>query len=355
MKILYGVQATGNGHITRARTLAPELAALGIKVDYLFSGRPADRLFDMAPFGNYQIRTGLSFCVENGRMRHWKTARQANLRRFLRDVRNLDTRFYDLVLTDFEPVVAWAARRQKTPSIGIGHQYAFAHGVPKAGNNPAAAMILRHFAPANIALGSHWHHFDAPILPPLIQTAAEPSQPAQDPRQVLVYLPFENQDQVIQVLRQIDGFRFHLFTADKAPGLYGPVHVHPFGRTTFQSRLAHCPAVICNAGFELISEALHLGKKILAKPIAGQMEQESNALALRRLGLGETCTKLDAHRIRHFLEHGVAHQVQYPNVAKALASWLSAGDWRSPQALSVAVWNDRAEPEEKADYRLMPG
>ena len=56
MRILYGVQATGNGHITRARVMAPALRNAGIEVDYLFSGRPADQLFNMEPFGDYQTR-----------------------------------------------------------------------------------------------------------------------------------------------------------------------------------------------------------------------------------------------------------------------------------------------------------
>ncbi|MEX0584788.1 MAG: MJ1255/VC2487 family glycosyltransferase, partial [Natronospirillum sp.] len=287
MRILYGVQATGNGHITRARTMAPELAQLGIQVDYVFTGRPADQLFDMAPFGTYQVRRGLSFCVENGRMNYLKTARQARLRQCIADIKALDTHAYDLVITDFEPITAWAARRQGTPCIGIGHQYAFAHAVPKAGANPLAEAILRWFAPAQLALGSHWHHFDAPILPPLIHTEATMGlDPGADPNQVLVYLPFENTEQTVRLLRTIEGYQFHLFCADKPPGQYGSVHVHPFGRESFQSRLRQCPSVICNAGFELVSEALHLGKRILVKPIAGQMEQASNALALKRLGLG---------------------------------------------------------------------
>ena len=43
MRILYGVQGTGNGHITRARTMLPALQAAGIDVDFVFSGRPSER------------------------------------------------------------------------------------------------------------------------------------------------------------------------------------------------------------------------------------------------------------------------------------------------------------------------
>ena len=73
MKILYGVQGTGNGHISRAREMARAFSALGADVDFLFSGRPDNRYFDMDEFGEYQIRRGLTFVTENGEVSRWKT------------------------------------------------------------------------------------------------------------------------------------------------------------------------------------------------------------------------------------------------------------------------------------------
>jgi len=60
MRILYGVQGTGNGHITRARAMAKAMADQGLAVDYLFSGRAADQFFDMEPFGDYRLCKGLT-------------------------------------------------------------------------------------------------------------------------------------------------------------------------------------------------------------------------------------------------------------------------------------------------------
>ncbi|MGL5401221.1 MAG: glycosyltransferase family protein, partial [Plesiomonas shigelloides] len=51
MKLLYGIQGTGNGHLSRARELVPALRAQGIRVDVLCSGRAADAYFDMQVFG----------------------------------------------------------------------------------------------------------------------------------------------------------------------------------------------------------------------------------------------------------------------------------------------------------------
>ena len=45
MKILYGIQGTGNGHITRARVMASCFKKLNVEVDYVFSGRANTCIF----------------------------------------------------------------------------------------------------------------------------------------------------------------------------------------------------------------------------------------------------------------------------------------------------------------------
>ena len=48
MKLLYGVQGTGNGHIARARIMAAALAKRSdVEVDFVFTGREPDKYFDM--------------------------------------------------------------------------------------------------------------------------------------------------------------------------------------------------------------------------------------------------------------------------------------------------------------------
>ena len=67
MKILYGVQGTGNGHIARARAMAVAFRQQNIDVDFLFSGRDESKYFSMEAFGNYQTRSGLTFTANRGR------------------------------------------------------------------------------------------------------------------------------------------------------------------------------------------------------------------------------------------------------------------------------------------------
>ncbi len=95
MKILYGVQGTGQGHVSRSRAMAEALNEWPVDVTWLFSGRPREALFDMDVFGDFEHRRGLTFICEGGRIDKWATLRQNNFLQFVRDVRQLDLSDYD--------------------------------------------------------------------------------------------------------------------------------------------------------------------------------------------------------------------------------------------------------------------
>jgi uncharacterized protein (TIGR00661 family) len=324
MRVLYGVQATGNGHISRARALGKYLQAEGIAVDFIFSGRPADQLFDMQQFGDYQVKTGLTFVTEQGHINYLKTAIQAKPLQLWRDIHTLDCSPYDLVLTDFEPITAWAAYRQKKRSVAFGHQYAFLHQIPQIHDTPLSRSIFKFFAPAQQQIGLHWHHFDQPILPPIVDL--QPEQNTADQANILVYLPFEDQQQVMNWLMPLTDYRFFLYGPGLTKSQYGHIQCSAPCVDDFKRDLHQSAAVISNAGFELVSEALQLQKRILVKALQGQMEQESNALALEKLQLGQSTSSLDTTVIAKWLAKKTTDKtVQYPNVAHALAKWIRAG------------------------------
>jgi uncharacterized protein (TIGR00661 family) len=337
MKILYGVQATGNGHISRARAMEKYLTAAGATVDYLFSGRSADQLFDMQQFGDFQVKRGLTFATNKGKVNYWQSLWQASLKTLRDDIQQLDLSAYDFVLTDFEPISAHAARQQNKRSIAIGHQYAFLHDIPKENANLLSRLIFKHFAPAQFQLGLHWHHFNQPILPPIIDHIADDT--AVNPMQVLVYLPFEDQSQVVQMLKPLTDYQFLIFGPGLSKAALGHIHTHPPALTPFKNALSSCRYVLSNAGFELISEALQLHKQIMVKPLQGQMEQQSNALALQQLHLASRTDTLNSQIIARWLNQvNPEHQLQYPNVANAICQWLLQDTPDSISNLSKQLW-----------------
>ncbi|MGR8929371.1 MAG: MJ1255/VC2487 family glycosyltransferase [Gammaproteobacteria bacterium] len=338
MKIFYGVQGTGNGHITRARVMARELYAAGFDVTFQFTGRPSDRYFDMEIFNGYQVREGLTFNTNNGQVSYLKTVLEASPIRFVKDVKSLDLSKFDLVISDFEPVTAWAAKTQKRKVLGIGHQYAFGHSIPRKGADPLANQVIKYFAPADIGVGLHWHHFGQPILPPIIETPEFPRQV--QPSKIIVYLPFEEPNEIMRLLCPFENFEFHVYSPKVIPSKYTHVQFKPLSRNGFQQDLYDCSGIISNAGFELASESLQLGKKILAKPLHAQMEQISNAAALEQLGYGHTMFDLDSAAIEDWLHNPHAVRVTYPNVAKILVQWIQDGTPAMDNAFVEAVWDD---------------
>lgn len=336
MKILYGVQGTGNGHITRARGMSKQLSAAGIEVDYLFSGRPADKYYAMEPFGDWRWLNGLSFSVVKGKVKPLSTLLKAKPAQLLRDINSLELRGYDLVISDFEPITAWAAKRQKVPSLGIGHQYAFDYPIPKAGSNPLTRTIMRQFAPTQFSLGMHWYHYQQSIVPPIIDVWH--SKVDSEPKQIVVYLPFEDGREVSALLRQFPDYHFLYYGAFPCQSSVKNITYNPVSREGFQLDLARCGGVISNAGFELASEAISLGKKLLVKPLQGQMEQISNGLALGNLELGLSTKTLRTSVVRHWLDNFTARKITYPDVAKHIVEWIQEGDLSKKKSLVELLW-----------------
>ena len=68
MNILYGVNATGNGHISRSRITISELKKRGHNVTVLFSGRDVKDFFDLEEFRPYIIKQGFTFVFKKGKL-----------------------------------------------------------------------------------------------------------------------------------------------------------------------------------------------------------------------------------------------------------------------------------------------
>lgn len=317
--------------------MARELFAAGFDVTFQFTGRPADKYFDMEVFNGYQTREGLTFNTNKGQVSYIKTALQASPIQFVRDINTLDLSAYDLVISDFEPVTAWAAKKQKKKVLGIGHQYAFGHAIPRKGSDPIADQVMKYFAPADIGVGLHWHHFGQPILPPIIDTPEYPSQVQAN--KIVVYLPFEDSNEVMRYLCPFENFEFHVYSPNVIASKYPHIEFKALSRDGFQRDLYDCAGIISNAGFELASESLQLGKKILAKPLHSQMEQISNAAALEQLGYGHTMYDMDSAVIEDWLHNPHAVHITYPCVAKVLVNWIQNGMPAMDKDFVENVWD----------------
>ncbi|MEM0911659.1 MAG: MJ1255/VC2487 family glycosyltransferase [Pseudomonadota bacterium] len=341
MKILYGIQGTGNGHITRARHMASALSSRrDITVDYFFSGRDKNAYFDMATFGDFTCARGLTFVTQNGRIDYHKSVTQNNLFNFVNEIKSVIIKEYDLVINDFEPVTAWAAKKAGVPSLSVSHQAAFLHHVPKHKQGMFDKFITRYFAPTKHSLGTHWYHFGYDIIPPFVpKELIEKADDSRISEDVLVYLPFENPAEISEQLHFLSDYKFICHHPDVSErSIDKNVEWRPLSTHSFKQTLGHCSGVISNCGFELSTECLSLGKPLLVKPLARQYEQLSNAFTLQELGASHVMHQLDSEAIDDWLQQRASVKIEYPTNCDLLIDWIANGDWENPSEIRKKLW-----------------
>lgn len=341
MKILFGVQGTGNGHISRCRTLAKALTAAGADVDYIFSGRAPTDYFDMDAFGAYRTYEGMSFATKNGKINLRKTIQRIRGFRLIKDVRDLHLSNYDTIISDFEPVSAWAAHHQDRECLGISNQAVCQYMKPKEYGLVANA-IMKYYAPVTKPVGLHWFHFGHALVPPMIDPLI--CQPENG--KIVVYLPFESIEDIINLLIPFSQhYQFECFHPSvKQQDINNGITLKPLGRDSFTHAVASCSGIITNTGFALISEALVLGKKILTKPVSGQFEQLYNGECLSQLDLATVMYTLDKQTIEQWLTLPSPSAVIYPDVASYLANWIMSGQKQSIVDVSNHLWQQTVFP-----------
>ena len=337
MRLLYGVQGTGNGHLTRAIAMSEKIKTSfsKCKVDVLISGRVEEKL----PIKARKIiwRRGTTFVTKNGEVQFLKTLINFSPTQLIKDIRRLKIREYDLLITDYEPIVAWAGRVRRKEVIGIGHQYAFYYDIPIQGGKPLSTNFMKLFAPVTKKVGLHWHHFNQPILPPIVDVDQASESKIQN-NKVIVYLPFEETDKLTSDFKKISDHEFYVYHPKFENSSEGNIHKRKISRTTFKDDLITSNAVICNTGFELISECLTLGIRVFTKPLSNQIEQQSNGVALSKLDYATVVNKLLINDIRNWLKRDDSIKITYPNTQDSLVKWLAEGATRPIEELANDLW-----------------
>ncbi len=305
MKVLYGVQGTGHGHISRARVVLPKLREYA-EVDVLISGYNFHMDLDGAIA--YKAR-GISLTYDSkGSVDFLGTAFNLKPVKFIQDIQSVPLEEYDFVVNDFEPVTAWAAQAAGVNCVGISHQAAFmSTNVPRPKKRSLMAEgVMKHFAPFSAPVGSHYLRYDDFIEPPIIRKQIKELNPVQGDH-ITVYLPAFDHETLCSIFNQVKQVQWHIFSpfCEKAYEK-GNVFIRPIGKDTFLRSFESCLGVVSSTGFETTSESMFLGKRLLTIPIRNQYEQLCNAAALEKLG-GTVVYTIDdtfKHKVNEWIING---------------------------------------------------
>lgn len=318
MKVLYAIQGTGNGHLSRAQEIVPMLNKY-VDTTVLVSGNQSQiqSNFDV----NYQ-KTGLTFLSgKTGKIDLLRTVFKSHPIDFFNEIRTFPIKQFDLVITDFEPVSAWSALMHGVPCVEMSHQAAVIHpNAPKSvSRNRIGEYILNHYCPTKEKIGFHFDQYGDNIHTPVIRKNIR-SIDAKNHGHYTVYLPAYHDDVLLQFLKQfpVQWEVFSKFTKEKIR--HGNVDFHPIDNERFTQSFANCEGVLCGAGFELPAEAMFLNKKLLVIPMIGQYEQQCNALAAKNMGaiMIDGLNLMHHRTINLWLNQGIHLHVDYKDETEAI-------------------------------------
>ncbi len=325
MKILYAIQGTGNGHVSRAREIIPHLVNNG-ELDVLISGTQSD--VDI----NYPVKYkkhGWSFTFgKNGGVDFWDSWKQMRTPTLLKDIYSFPVNNYDLIINDFEPITAWACKLRGKHCVAMGHQAAFLS--PKTPRpkrkNYFFEFVFHNYSPSNEAIGFHYEKYDDFIHTPIIRSDIRQLNP-QNLGHITTYLPAHHDRFLVAKFNTIKEVKFEVFSKHTDTAYTnGNTHVFPINSEAYTKSLEGCMGLITAGGFEAPTEAIFLNKKVMIIPMAGQYEQHCNALGAEKAG----CTVLTEingdflHQLSNWVEHAKPLSINYPDETAEIIGTLVA-------------------------------
>ena len=304
-RIIYALSGQGRGHTSRSLATSEALRRRGHEVRFCCGGTAREILESQ---GESVLPVPLLCQVmRDNVVLHAQTffANWTSIRNLSQIVTRLSDEFDayrpDLLITDFEGFSQRAAERIGLPVLSFNHQQVVTetrYSLPLGNRYHAqvAKVIIKMIAPKNpehLLLTSFFfpplkNPSQTTLVPPIIRPAVQALEPETGDHVLVYYNQPEGSGALLDQLRQVDArFIVYNFPAPAHPEAYPNIVFKKPSLDGFLDDLARSRAIVCTAGFTLISEALFLGKPLLVVPNRGIFEQTLNALFLEREDLGK--------------------------------------------------------------------
>lgn len=330
-RIVCGVCGEGRGHAARMLVILGKLAH--IHQFHVFASGDAYRLLRQR-YDDDQVQIteipGLRFRYTDQRVSYVKSLAAAvpfvfRLRSLVAGVRQaMEAARPDLVITDFEPLTARAARDLDVPLMSVDHQRfitdvdltPFGRTLALKGLAMRQAIEL-YYSWQQLSVVSSFFGSHLPSTADRIHTGVllreqiRRALPRNDGH-LLVYLRKHTSPQLLQLLRQSG--RPTIVYGHHAAEQQGNLQFKPIAPDEFCADLSSCAALICTAGNQLVGEAIYLQKPVLAFPEPGNAEQVMNGSFLNRMGAGRALPlqELTNAELDTFLQRGDEYRQAVP-------------------------------------------
>jgi uncharacterized protein (TIGR00661 family) len=300
-RILYAIGGEGRGHAARVLAMTEALRGCGHEVTFACGGQA--RAFVEARGETALPVPALRQVLDGNRLRLTRTA-LANTPTVLsagytvrRLTRQLEALAPDLVVSDFEAFVPRAAARVGIPVVSFNNQEAITEAVyalPEGLRASATFVetVIRAIAPAAAVQRIVTALTELPLrhpdrttlVGPILRRAVREAVPHRG-RHLVAYFNVERR--LGPILRALEGAGVPVrLYGTGATGQRGSLTFRSLSNEAFLEDLVTSRGVVTTAGFTLLSEALHLGKPVLALPNGSVFEQTFNARMLEGIGAG---------------------------------------------------------------------
>lgn len=336
MKILYGINGEGLGHLNRSKIVIKELTDMGHTV-FVASSHG---------WSNFIINS-IRFKYKNGKIRKMRLLWDWLSFPMRKNLKKIPKNNYDLVITDFEPVTARYARKHKINLVSIDNQHRFSTidtSLPfmLLVYNILLSLVNKIFigkTDDQIVTCFHPHYKNCGVVNEDRNVGHQGPLSAVLMGATLVYLREEHiQDFVNNYNVPTD--RVTYIFCDNPDNyknsldytLTGIIETRWSGLVfmkkgpDFKRLMKHCNNVITNAGNQTIGECIKNNIPITCIPIKGQAEQEINGYYLEKYNYGK-CTTFDNFEVNYTepsesfsfsdSENGI------DNLMKRLTIWLN--------------------------------
>ena len=294
MKILFGVQTEGNGHITQCIATKQYLQSQGIEVTTAFAAKKKRGLSKyFTDEFNVIDYDGFDFVFDNvGRVVIWKTIVKNTFElprlivSFIKICVIIQKEKPDAIFNYYEPLVGLTALFFKNIKyVSFGHQYAMDSVIyPRINGYIVQKLFLSIINKitsirAKIVALSYYEFNDTTMIvsPPILRAE---SYSISDKKEDFVLVYLMNEDMLPQLISQAKKYpdiNIQCFTKltkqyDELPNL----KLFNLDGKLFQEKMKVCKAVVCSGGFETSAEAIYQNKPLLMIPMPNHYEQHAN-------------------------------------------------------------------------------
>ena len=294
MKILFGVQTEGNGHITQCIATKQYLQSQGIEITTAFAAKKKRGLpkYFTDEF-NVIDYDGFDFVFDNvGRVVIWKTIVKNTFElprlivSFIKICTIIQKEKPDVIFNYYEPLVGLTALFfRNIKYVSFGHQYAMDSVIyPRINGYIVQKLFLSIINKitsirAKIVALSYYEFNDATMIvsPPILRAE---SYSISDKKEDFVLVYLMNEDMLPQLISQAKKYpdiNIQCFTKltkqyDELPNL----KLFNLDGKLFQEKMKVCKSVVCSGGFETSAEAIYQNKPLLMIPMPNHYEQHAN-------------------------------------------------------------------------------